>query len=198
MYRINPRTVGRVAATAVLSMGLTVGAVSIASAAPHSTHGTDHDSVNATVATSGTVTALSGTSITVLGKNGTSSTFTIGTTTAVLGDKHLTIVPTLALGQSVVVRALASAPTAATSITIEGMKPATPRGSFAFHGHVTVVSSTSVTVVNAKGVTSTFAISTTTKIHGGDHKGPLAVGQRVVVHAWKSAPTTATRITIEG
>jgi Domain of unknown function (DUF5666) len=198
MYRINPHTVGRVAATAVISMGLTLGAITVASGASHSSHGAVHDSANATVETRGSVTVLSSTSITVLGKNGVSSTFSIGTTTTILGSKHLTPVPALAMGQNVVVTALASAPTAATSITIEAMKPATPRGAFAFQGHVTVVSSTSVTVVNAKGATSTFAIATTTKILGGAHKGPLAVGQRVVVRAWKSAPTAATRITIEG
>ena len=198
MYRVNPRTVGRVAATAVLSMGLTAGAISVASATSHSTRGKTHVSVNATVATRGTVTAFSSTSLTVLAKNGASSTFTIGTTTAVLGSKHLTIVPTLAMGQYVVVRALASAPTVASSITIEGTTPATLRGSFAVRGHVTLASSTSVTVMNAKGATWTFAISATTKLLGGTHKGTLAAGQRVVVHAWKSAPTTATRITIEG
>jgi hypothetical protein len=197
MKRINSHDVGRVAATAIISMGLTVGAISVASAASHSTHDTASDSVNATAATSGTVTALSSTSITVLNK-GVSSTFTIATTTTVLGSKHMTTVPTLALGQSVVVRALTSAPTVATQITIEALKPVAKLiGSFAVQGHVTVVSSTSVTVVNAKGVTSTFAISTTTKILGGSHKSPLAVGQRVVVRALKSAPTAATRITIE-
>jgi hypothetical protein len=196
MYKVKSHNVGRVAAMAIISMGLSVGVLGVASAA---THSTVHASVNSkTVATSGTITILSSTSITVLSREGTSSTFTIAVTTTVLGSKHTTTVPTLALGQRVVIRALASAPTAATQITIEAAKPAPkPAGAFASQGHVTVVSSTSVTVANAKGVPSTFAITSTTKILGGTDKAPLAVGQRVVIRALKSAPTVATRITIE-
>ena len=121
MYKINPQNVGRVAATAVLSIGLSVGAISVASAAAHGTHGSVHSGVNRTIAFQGTITAVSSTSVTVLNAKGTSSTFTI-TTTKVLGGSSKTTPPTLALGQRVVVHAWKSAPTIASRITIEAAK----------------------------------------------------------------------------
>ena len=124
MYDFTTRTFGRVAVTTVLSLGLTAGAVSIASAATHPAKAISHASVKAdkTVAFQGVITGLLTGSVTVLNAKGTSETFTIATTTKILRASNVKNPATLAVGDRVEVRALAATPLAATSINILGVK----------------------------------------------------------------------------
>jgi hypothetical protein len=125
MYEFKTRAFGRVAVATLLSLGLTAGAVSVASAATHPAKAVSHASVKAdrTVAFQGVVTTLvPSVSVTVKNAKGTSETFTITATTKMLRASNLKHPATLALNDRVVVRALASAPTVATSINILGGK----------------------------------------------------------------------------
>jgi hypothetical protein len=123
MYEFKTRTFGRVAVATLLSLGLTAGAVSFASAATHPAKAVSHVSVKAekTVAFHGVVTALPAGFVTVVNAKGTSETFAITATTKILPAPKK-IPATLVVNDRVDVRALASAPLVATSINIHGAK----------------------------------------------------------------------------
>ncbi len=75
MYAFKTRTLGQVAIAVVLSMGLTAGAVGIASAATHPANTTSHTSAKTaktakTVAFRSVVTSVSATSVTALSAKG--------------------------------------------------------------------------------------------------------------------------------
>ena len=72
MYAFKTRTLGQVAVAVVLSMGLTAGAVGIASAATHPANTTSHTSAKTakTVAFQSVVTTVSATSVTALSAKG--------------------------------------------------------------------------------------------------------------------------------
>ena len=72
MYAFKTRTLGQVAIAVVLSMGLTAGAVGIASAATHPANTTSHTSAKTakTVAFQSVVTSVSATSVTALSAKG--------------------------------------------------------------------------------------------------------------------------------
>jgi hypothetical protein len=91
------------------------------------------------------------------------------------------------------VRALSSAPTVATSINILAINA---NNSIAFRGKITALPTGGVTVINAKGVSETFNIATTTKMLG--KHGALAVNDRVLVRAMAAAPLAATSINVLG
>src|SRR5487761_1616874 len=124
MYAFKTRTFGRVAVATLLSLGLTAGAVSVASASTHSNKALSHASTkaSATVAFQGLITALPAGSVTVVNSKGTSETFTIATTTKILRAANVKNAAVLAVNDRVEVRALASAPTVATSINILAVK----------------------------------------------------------------------------
>lgn len=79
MYAFKTRTLGQVAVAAVLSMGLTAGAVGIASAATHAANTTSHTSAKTakSAAFQSVVTTVPVTSVTALSAKGTSETFTV-------------------------------------------------------------------------------------------------------------------------
>ena len=131
MYESKTGTFGRVAVASLLSLGLTAGAVSIASAASHPAKTTNHSSVKAlkTIAFQGIASgylAVVGTtpgSITVTNaKTKSSKVFTITSTTKILRASNVKNAAVLANTDRVEVRALASAPLVATSINILGAK----------------------------------------------------------------------------
>jgi len=197
MYAFKTRTFGRVAVASLLSLGLTAGAVSVASATTHSNKALSHASVKAdkTVAFQGLITVLPGGSVTVVNSKGTTETFTIATTTKILRAANVKNPAVLAVNDRVEVRALASAPTVATSINILAVNA---NKSSAFKGVVTAFLAGSwVTVKNAKGTFETFTITATTKMLG---KSPstLTMNDRVTVRSLASAPTHATSINILG
>ncbi len=129
MYESKTGTFGRVAVASLLSLGLTAGAVSIASAASHPAKTTNHSSVKAqkNIAFQGLASgyvAVVGTtpgSITVTNSK-SSKVFTITSTTKILRASNVKNAANLATAYRVEVRALASAPLVATSINILGAK----------------------------------------------------------------------------
>jgi hypothetical protein len=195
MYKFQTRSFGQVAVATLLSLGLTAGVVSAASATTHSNKALSHASIkaNSTVAFQGVVTALPAGGVTVVNAKGTSETFTITTTTKLLRALNVNNAAIVAVNDRVEVRALASAPTVATSINILAVKA---HKSVGFRGKVTALPLGGVTVVNAKGTSETFTIATTTKWLG--KHTTLAVNDRVQVRALASAPLAATSINILG
>lgn len=199
MRVLHTRPFGQVAVASVLSLGLAAGAMSVASASSVA-KSTSHASAdaNTTVAFQGVITGLPTGSITVLSAKGTSKTYAIATTTTILRATNVKNTATLAVGDRVLVRALASAPTIATSINILAAKA---NASVAFQGVVTALPTGSITVLSAKGTSKTYAITASTTILRATnvkHSATLAVGDRVVVRAMSSALTTATTINIIG
>ena len=125
MYEFKSRMFGRVAVASLLSLGLTAGAVSIASAASRSTKTTNHSSVKAqkTIAFQGVIgTPYVAGTINVTNAKGTLKTFTVTATTKILRASNVKNTAILAAGDRVEVRALVSAPTLATSVNILGAK----------------------------------------------------------------------------
>jgi hypothetical protein len=123
MHVLHTRSLGQAAIASLLSLGLAAGAVSVASASS-TAKSTSHASAkaNTSVAFQGVVTSLPTGSILVLSAKGVSKTFAITATTKILRAMNVKNAATLAVGDRVMVRALASAPTTATSINILGAK----------------------------------------------------------------------------
>jgi|GEM_PF-5527293 len=194
MYKFQTRAFGQVAVASLLSLGLTAGVVSAASATTHSNKAPlSHFSIKSTTAFQGVVTALPAGGVTVVNAKGTSETFSITTTTKLLRALNVNNAAVLAVNDRVEVRALSSAPTVATSINILAINA---NNSVAFRGKITALPTGGVTVINAKGVSETFTIATTTKMLG--KHGALAVNDRVLIRAKASAPLAATSINVLG
>ena len=123
MHVLHTRSFGQVAIASVLSLGIAAGTVGIA-AASSSVKSTSHASTKAHTSAvfQGVVTVLPTGSITVLNAKGASKTFAITATTTILRATNVKHPATLAVGDRVVVRALASTSTTATSINILGAK----------------------------------------------------------------------------
>ena len=123
MNALHTRPLGQIAIASVLSLALATGAMSVASAST-SAKSTSHTSAqaHASVAFQGVVTSLPTGSIVVLSAKGTSKTFALTATTTILRATNVKNTATLAVGDRVVVRALASAPTTATSVNIIAAK----------------------------------------------------------------------------
>ena len=166
MYESKTGTFGRVTVASLLSLGLTAGAVSIASAASHPTKTTSHTSVKAqkAIAFQGVIKTLSTDSVLVTNAEGVSKTFAIAPTTKILRATNVKNTVTLAVGDRVEVRALAltSTPLVATSINILAVNA---QRTIAFQGVIaTPYTPGSITVTNAKKVSKLFTIVSTTKI----------------------------------
>jgi hypothetical protein len=123
MRVLHTRPFGQAAIATVLSLGLAAGAMSIASASSI-VKSTGHASAKAstTIAFQGVITDLPTGSITVVSAKGTSKTFAITATTTILRAMNVKNTAALAVGDRVEVRAVASAPTTATSINVLGAK----------------------------------------------------------------------------
>ena len=184
----------------MLSAGLLAGTVGIASAATQSSAAKSDASAkaDASVSFEGTVTVVANGSVTVVNAKGITQVFTITSSTKVLRIANVKNPATLAVGERVEVRAMASAKSVATTINILGAKA---KRTVSFQGTVTVLANGTVSVINAKAVTQTFTITTTTKVLRASnvkHPATLAVGERVVVRTLTSAPSVATTINIVG
>lgn len=101
----------------------------------------------------GLVTAASPTSVTVTGHNGTPQTFTITGTTTFAEGKTTVLPAALVTGEDAFIKALASAPTTATSINISLVR---------FFGKVTATSGLTITVEGLKGVSESIVTDGTT------------------------------------
>jgi hypothetical protein len=143
----------------------------------------------------GLVTAVTATSVTVIGRHGTSSTFVI-TPTTTFSEGSTTVLPAvLVVGSSVDIQVSSSAITTATSIDIDLTR---------FGGEVTVVSGDTITILGHDGVSSTILVGTTTTFSKGgataaltDVAAGLYVSAQGVIGA---TPTTldASSVTIGG
>lgn len=119
----------------------------------------------------------------------------------------LAVTAVLALGLTMSVSGIASAakhkPVTTTTTTVAGATTTTtttiaPK-KVALQGVVTAVSSTSLSVVNAKGATTVFTLDATTKVRRSANVKNgvvLAVGQRVEVIAYAATPTVAKSVNI--
>ena len=103
----------------------------------------------------GIVTALSGTSITVKDRSGSSSTFTIDASTKVTKERSSASVSDLALGELVMISPSTSSTTTAASIDVELAHVA---------GRVTAVSGDSITLSDRDGATKTVVVNSATVI----------------------------------
>ncbi|MHB8334889.1 MAG: hypothetical protein ACYDEH_08350, partial [Acidimicrobiales bacterium] len=100
--------------------------------------------------------------INVTNAKGTLKTFTVTATTKILRASNVKNTAILAAGDRVEVRALASAPTLATSVNILGVKA---QKTIAFQGVIgTPYVAGTINVTNAKGTLKTFTVTATTKI----------------------------------
>jgi hypothetical protein len=106
----------------------------------------------------GLVTAVTPTSVTVTGGNGTSSTFVITTTTTFTEGSTTVTAADLVVGDRVGIEVTSTNATTATSISI-----ALARVS----GQVTAVSGDTITITDHKDVTSTILVGTTTTYSKG-------------------------------
>lgn len=210
MNKIKTKTVGRVTAAAAISMGLAASAVSVASASSNGSRQFGHDGfaskahwdnglggvVTAVGLTSGTLT-----SVTVMGHNGTSSTYTITPTTTFAEGPTTVPATDLVVGSHVDIEVTTALPTTAAAINIKVMHARSIRlGGLVTAVTLTSGTVTSVTVTGWNGTSSTFTITgTTTFSEGGATVPPadLVVGDYADIEVSSSAMTTATGIKIE-
>ena len=126
--------------------------------------------------------------------DGTSTPYTITSTTAFTEGSTTVLPAALAVGDRVDIQVSSSALTTATSIDIK------PARSIRLGGVVTAVSATSVTVVAHDGTSTPYTITSTTAFTEGSTTvlpAALAVGDRVDIQVSSSALTTVTGINIE-
>jgi hypothetical protein len=150
--------VKRVAATTALGVGLVAGGAGIASAT--SSH-SPRDSTTSTSATppspanfaGGVVTAVSSTSISVKGMDGTSSTYAITSSTTFSEGPTTVDASTLAVGQHVGIQLSTSEDNSAASIDIQ--LPA-------LFGTVTSVSGDTVVITDLEGFSRTIVVDSST------------------------------------
>jgi hypothetical protein len=198
MNKITTKVVGRVTAATAISMGLAASAVSVASASEHGSRLSNHDGfakkANWADGTDGVVTAVSASSVTITGHDGTSSTFAI--TTATTFTEGTTTVPAtdLVVGSRVDIQASTTTAGTAASINIKANRP------IRLGGVVTAVTPTSVTVTGHGATPLTYTITTATTFSEGSTTVPatdLVVGSKVEIQVSSSALTTATSINIK-
>lgn len=153
------RSVGALA----IGMTLTVGSASLASASGHHDHGNKNGDVAsgkissfdyANIGHGGYVTAVTPTSVTVLGKNSTTpTTFTITTTTTYKDDGVSLSASDLAVGSKVGIEVSSAASTTALNIEIELAH---------LSGKVTSISGDTITIGGHEGSSRTILVASTT------------------------------------
>lgn len=158
--------VGRSVVAVALGAALTVGGASLASA--QSLHGNWRGSFAsakvspfdyASSATGGLVTAVTPTSVTVQSWNGTSTTYTLTSSTTYSAGKASTTISSLVVGDRVQIGTSSSDPTTATSVTIELAE---------LFGTVSSVSGDSINITDFQGFTRNIIVSdATTYTQGG-------------------------------
>jgi hypothetical protein len=122
---------------------------------------------------SGTVTGVTSSSVTVLGKNGTSTTFTFTTATAFKEGSTTASESSLAVGQKVDVQVDAAAATTALSVKI---------GLTEISGKVTAVGTGTITITDHKGFSVTIAVGSSTTYsnkHAAATLTDVVVGSRI-------------------
>ncbi len=208
MGRPNRRTiVNRAGVSAAVAIGTLATGIGVAAAAgagtppptaaPVGSHQPWGRSAYGDLGAVGAVSAVSTNSITVRDAAGAPMTFAITPSTVVRRGGTASTVAALAVGQNVAV--MVSAADASIAATIVVVPAAAHLGDYA-DGVVTTVSTTSITVKNRSGASSTYAIDGATTVREGRSKASLAalaVGERVQVTTAPSSTATAASIDID-
>jgi hypothetical protein len=198
MNKNTTKVAGRVTAAAAIGLGLAASAVSVAAASEHGSR-LSHDHGFSSKAhwsngAQGAVTAVSATSVTILGRDGTSSTFAINTMTTFAEGSTAVTATDLVVGSYVDIQTSSTDTTTAITIDIKAAR------AIRLGGVVTAVTPTSVTVTGHNGTSSTFTISTATTFSEGGAtvtSADLVVGSHVDIQVSSTALTTATSISIK-
>jgi hypothetical protein len=197
MNKNTTKVAGRVTAAAAIGLGLAASAVSVAAASEHGSRlSNDHGfalKAHWSNGAQGVVSAVSATSVTITGRNGTATTFVITSATTFAEGSTAVTATDLVVGSHVDIQASTTDPTTATSIDIKAARP------IRLGGVVTAVTPTSVTVTGHNGTSSTFTITSTTTFSEGGATvtaTDLVVGSRVGIQVSSTALTTATAIEI--
>ena len=189
MKTITRNVAVRVAVATMLSVGLSVGAVGIASASPNGSHEDHGSSWTAENAVEGVVTGyLAGTSIAIEAHGSTTSTTDTLTSATIIVD--LASGASL-LGSNVVLTLSTSAPVTVTSILVE--EPRSP----CVEGVVTgYLAGTSIAIEAHGSTTSTTYTLTSATIIADLASGTSLLGSNVVLTLSTSVPVTVTSIKV--
>jgi hypothetical protein len=196
VFAITPTTVFSQGANILTAASLVVGDhvnVRVNSGAPDTAVRIDID----LSALAGKVSAVSGNDITITTNKGFSRTIVVSaTTTYVMGGAAATLAD-VTVGSDIVAVGLIDANLTSLDATKVTIRQA--GHSVTYHGVVTAVTTTSLTVNRNDGTTTTFSITPSTVITEGSASmtvPSLAVGDTVDVTVNSAAPTTALRINI--
>jgi hypothetical protein len=197
IFAITPSTVFSQGANILTAASLVVGDhvnVRVNSGAPATALRIDID----LAALVGKVSAISGNDITLVTNKGFSRTVAVSaTTTYVMGGNPATLA-NVTVGSSIVAVGLIGADLTTLDATKIYIRQEAGH-SVTYHGVITAVSTTSLTVNRNDGVTTTFTITPSTVITEGSASmtvPSLAVGDTVNVEVNSTNPTTALRIDI--
>ena len=195
MNKISKKVASRAAVAATLSLGMTIGAVGVASASPVSHHRESHSGHKWGQSQNwlkGIVSAyVPGTSISITAKDATTPTmYTLTSATTITG---LATGATLAVGNQVNVVLSTTTPVTVTSINVE-----TPRAVW-LKGIVSAyVPGTSISITAKDATTPTmYTLTSATTITGLATGATLAVGNQVNVVLSTTTPVTVTSINVE-
>jgi hypothetical protein len=146
----------------------------------------------------GKVTSVVGNLITITGPQGFARTIIVSDATAYTQGGAPATLADVTVGAAVF--AEGTIDVNLTSLDALSVKIGSTSHAILYHGYVTVLSSSSVTLDRLNGVTEMFTITPTTTFHQGSTQltaANLVVGDRVNVRVNSSAPTTALAIGIE-
>jgi hypothetical protein len=161
MYKNTGKAPGRVTAVAFLGMALTAGSVGVASASGSQgasisvgdAGGVTSSGVDCSSGIRGLVTAVSATSVTVQGFDGTITTFIITPTTTFAEGGVAATATMLVVGDRVEVSALSTSATTAAKIDIDLAR---------FFGTVTAVGTGTITISDMHGFSRVIVVGSTT------------------------------------
>ena len=195
MNKITTKVASRAAVAAALSLGMTVGAVGIASASPVSHHRGSHHGLKwnqSSLRVEGIVSAyVPGSSISITSKGAsTPTTYTLTSATTITG---LATGATLALGAEVDVVLSNTTPVTVTSIKVETPKPVRLEAVVSTY---TAGSSISVLVMGSTTPT-TYVVTSATTITGLATGATLASPANVDLVLSTTIPNTVTSIFVE-
>ncbi len=182
--------VRRVAATTALGVGLVAGGAGLASAtstqsARDSTTPTSTSPPNRADMAGGVVTAVTDTSITVKHLDGTSTTYTITSTTALYEGPTTIAASSLALGQHVEIELSSANSTLAQSINVQAP---------VLFGTVTTVQGNTITISDLEGFSRTIVVdssTTYTKSGAAATLGDVSVGTLISAEGTVDANLTS-------
>jgi Domain of unknown function (DUF5666) len=228
MYRNTKRkAVKRIGLSAVLAAGVLGTGIGVASASTHShsrhahesgvnTSTTDHGRKNGrdegkghAFALRGFITAVTSTSITISGRNGTSASFALDSSTTIMKGHSAATVADLKVGERVFIVPSSTSSSTAASVFIAGTEDRNgqdQRGQSradddnSLEGVVSAASLTSITITEKGGASATFALDSSTTVTMGHSAGTLAslaVGEMVQVTPSSTSPTTAASVEID-